>query len=287
MPQKALDFFGSIPASFWSAFWTATVAFLGVYIANRGNTKRLIRQLQHDSEEKARDRLHMLRREVCLKAAEELVHFQIALSQISQLELTDPKLLDPVRNFGAAAARLQLVTGPTTALQVYRLAFEYQHIYMNLIGYAAPVASARIDSQIAKQWLETYNGEIMRISGDMRKFRESGTDDQVVRNALSSSYEFYAAQRDKYQDDMNRHLALVNSRTLEFNRQLLLYLIAIVPQHNDLLVELRRDLGLNTDLDRFEELSRQQTREALEYYENALDLLQSAFETSDVSPDSA
>ncbi len=280
MPENIGSILSSIPASIWSSIVTGTVAFVGVFLANRDNTKRLMRQLEHDTKEKARERTALLRREVYLKAVEELVNLQCGLARLSQLEMDDPQIWEPARSFGAAAARLQLVAEPATALKANRLAFEYGKIHVSLIGHAAPIAKARIDLRIAKQWCEAYCEDAKRTLGEMQKLNQSRSANDTMFDALSSRYDFQSTQRDRQYDELNKKAAKINVYTLTFNKHLLTHLKEITPQYYDIFISLRRDLGMNADIDEFEEVIRQQVLELQAHYENVENSIQETFELS-------
>ncbi len=65
----------------------------GVLISNGSNTKRLKLQLQHDANEKTKERTAALRREVYLRAVEELVKANAHLATLPQLDLSKTNLV--------------------------------------------------------------------------------------------------------------------------------------------------------------------------------------------------
>lgn len=64
------DFLVDIPATFWGVIVGSFFSLAGVVISNRANDKRLMRQLEHDRQLKAKERELSVKKEVYLAAAE-------------------------------------------------------------------------------------------------------------------------------------------------------------------------------------------------------------------------
>lgn len=108
----------------------------------------------------------------------------------------------------------------------------------------------------------------------MKKLNESSQHDHKVFISLSNSYTIQQQQMEKHARDMNFYLSQVQYLTLQFNKELLERIIKIVPDQNAIFLELRRDLGLNAEIEMFKELTNQQTAEIIEEYHNVINALQ-------------
>jgi hypothetical protein len=84
-----IDFLARVPDVIWSGLIASVVTLSGVMISNRSNTKRLIRQLAHDSQEKHKERFASMRRDVYLKAAEELAKVSSFFGRLPQIDPTE------------------------------------------------------------------------------------------------------------------------------------------------------------------------------------------------------
>ena len=124
----------SIPAVIWSGVIASLLTLSGVFMSNLSNTNRLKLQLQHDEREKAKERTATLRREVYLRTVEELVRANAHLSGLPQLDITKTNLAEGLQGFASAAARLQLVAEPQTALLVNQLQADYSELVSNCIN---------------------------------------------------------------------------------------------------------------------------------------------------------
>lgn len=242
----------SIPAIAWSGIIGALIALSGVLLSNRGNTSRLLVQLQHDATEKAKERTAALRREVYLRAIEELVKTNSHLATLPSLDPTKVNLGDGLQGFFSAAARLQLVAEPNTALIVNRLVGEYGELLVELLALAQPAHTARSDIQLADHHYTLAQAEVSRILGEMTKLNESGKPDPAAFSALQSSFDFQQGQSGKFAKDRDAAWARFNAANITFQRALLAKLRDLASQQIPVMVELRRDLGLGGELDSLE-----------------------------------
>lgn len=249
---------GSIPASVWSGIIGAILALSGVLLSNRGNSGRLRIQLQHDATEKARERIAALRREVYLRVIEELVRANAHLASLPNLDPTKVNIGEGLQGFFATAARLQLVAEPKTAVLVNKLVGEYGEILFELLGHLQPVHAARSEIQIAEQHYNLAQAEVTRILSGMAKLNESGNPEPAAFRALQKSFDFHQEQSNKFASDREAGWSRFNAGNKLFQRELLSKVRDLSSRQVPVMIELRRDLGLDGDLNELEEQMRLQ-----------------------------
>ena len=243
-----IAFLKSIPDVIWSGLIASMLTLGGVLIANGSNTNRLKLQLQHDANEKTKERTATLRREVYLRAAEELVKANAHLATLPQLDLSKTNLGDGLQGFFSAAARLQLIAEPKTALLVSQLASEYGELVLKLMTQLLPASRAKSDIQIADDLYSKAQAEVTRLLSEMAKLNESGRPDPQAFQSLDINLKFHQTQTAKYADERNTAWTAFNQNSLAFQRYLLTQLREIGSKQIPVVVELRRDLGLTGDL---------------------------------------
>ena len=243
-----IAFLQSIPDVIWSGVIASILTLSGVLISNRSNTNRLKLQLQHDSNEKAKERTATLRREVYLRTAEEFVKANAHLVSLPQLDLAKANLADGMQGFFSAAARLQLVAEPKTALLVGQLSSEYGELTFKLMSHLIPVGQSKADIQISGDLYTKAQSEVARVLAEMSKANESGKPSRQVFQALDSSFKFQQSQAKRYADERNNAWANFNQHSHAFQRYLLAQLEDIGAKQIPVMVEIRRDLGLTGDL---------------------------------------
>jgi hypothetical protein len=105
---------GTIP----TVVWAALLALGGVVLSNRENTKRLIRQLQHEAAENAKNRISEVRRQVYAQFAHELTRANGFLASIPTLDPGKSNLARGLAALAGEAAKVQLIAEPKTSLLV-------------------------------------------------------------------------------------------------------------------------------------------------------------------------
>lgn len=267
--QAFASFLASIPATVWSGIIGAILALSGVFLSNHGNTARLRIQLRHDAAEKAKERTAALRRDVYLRAIEELTKANSHLAGLPNLDPTKVNIGDGLQGFFAAAARLQLVAESKTALLVNKLVGEYVELVFDLFGALRSVHAANSDIQIADRHYTLAQAENTRILAEMAKLNESGKPDPAVFRALQAGFKFHSGQSDKFAAERSDAWARFNETNIAFQRTLLANLRDLAPRQLPVMIELRRDLGLNGELDELEGQMRRQMQRMEERF-NAL-----------------
>src|SRR3546814_435004 len=145
---------------------------------NWSNTKRLIKQLSHDSNEKERDRINALRKDVYLRAAEEAAKVSSYLGKIPQLDPSKENIADGLSEFFGVAAKLQLVSQPETSNLAGELVTRYGEILMILLARASPVHDLNTDIRIASDFYDRNQAEVARALAEMTQLNESGEKNQ-------------------------------------------------------------------------------------------------------------
>lgn len=256
--QLLASLLASIPATFWSGIIGAIIALSGVLLSNRGNTARLRIQLQHDATEKAKERTAALRRDVYLRAVEELTKANSHLAGLPNLDPTKVNIGDGLQGFMAAAARLQLVAEPKCALLVNGLVGKYGEMMFDLLAQLQPAHAARSDIDVSDHHYTKAQAEVTRVLSEMTKLNESGKPDPVAFRALQASFDFQQEQSSRFAAERNAAWCRFNAANIAFQRALLGNLRDLVPRQVPVMIELRRDLGLGGELGELEAQMRQQ-----------------------------
>jgi len=258
--NQILDLVRAVPDVVWSGLIASVLTLGGVLISNRSNSTRLRIQLHHDADQKARERIATMRREVYLKAVEELTKANSHLAGLSQMDPTKTNLAEGLQGFFAAAAKLQLVAEPKTALLVNGLVASYGELLLRLMGRALPLHDVRSDISIHDSLYNSAQEQVARILREMAEFNESAQVDDQVFGALERSIEGFRARASKHAADRANAWAQFNSLNVEFCKQLFTDLREVGEQQIPVLVEIRRDLGLTSELVAYREQMEQQWR---------------------------
>lgn len=248
----------SIPDVVWSGLFAAALTLSGVFYSDWRNTRRLKFQLQHDSDEKVKERTATLRRDIYLRTAEELVKINTHLTNLPHIDVKETNLGDGFQGFNSAAACLQLVAEPKTALLVNELVTNYGELTFKLMIKLPPVIKARNDIEIAESLYSKSQAEVTRILSTMTQLNESKFPDPQTFKVLNESFDFHQSQATMYSEEGTEARKRFNNHNIAYQRYLLAELKDINLKQIPVMVEIRRDLGLTGDLAEIEAQMKQQ-----------------------------
>jgi hypothetical protein len=188
---------------------------------------------------------------VYLQTAEELSKAMSHLGALAQADLTTANPTEGVKGFFAAAAKLQLVAEPKTALLVNQAVGLFGQVIMSLVGSLMPLQKARIDISINHKIYEDIQTEIKRILGDQTKYNETMQNNPPVFEALQKSYQFRQNQSSEYAQREGEAWAQYYKLTIAFSRTLIIEIKRLAEFQIPVWMAIRQDLGLTSDLEEF------------------------------------
>ncbi|MBU1130453.1 hypothetical protein KKE45_04005, partial [Patescibacteria group bacterium] len=130
--------FLNIPDVVWAAIIASVITLTGVYLTNRGSFNRLIKQLDHESYQKDRDRNMELRRQVYLDAAEAITGNHLVLAKISILDVSDSDLSNQFSKSAAIISKVYAIGSAKTVKTVSELTSVMGSKYLLLIAERIP-----------------------------------------------------------------------------------------------------------------------------------------------------
>ena len=237
----------SIPAVIWSGVIASVLTLGGVLLANRSSTTRLRIQLQHESDEKAKQRRAELRKDVYLVAAEELVKANAFLASLPTADFTKLDAASSLQGFFAVAAKLQMVSDTKTAVLASQLVGTYGQLLLKVMQLVRPIQTARSDAQIAKQHYDEAQSEVKRALTAMTAQNESGKAVPEIFAALERSFEFRQKQSVKYGSEQQAALDKAKSLHLDFVSQFIPMVKDIGMKTTTLMIEIRHEFDIESD----------------------------------------
>ena len=270
-PAATQVLFDGIPVVVWSGIVAGGMTLIGtlgaVIATNWGNTKRLRLQLEHDTSEKAKERLATLRRELYVKAADVIVRGLAYFGTLPQADLTKPDTDAPFRNVLAVGAQLQLVVRQETAQLISDLISAYGELQLRLIAKVLPIHGVRSDINICNEHYENMQVEVKRVLASMTNHNESGQRDTARFDQLNRSFEFANGRAQEMAGKRSGHWNQMNALLRQYMKDLLPEVKRIGEMQIHVLVELRRELDVGGDIDVFQQMMRKQ----MERVEQAVD----------------
>jgi len=274
--MNILDCITAIPDVIWSGVIASILTLSGVLISNRSNTYRIKLQLKHDAEEREKERKSELRRDVYLTAAEEITKANSYISTLPQLDLTKPNPDHHLQGFFAAAAKLQLISEPKTALLVGELVGAYGELILRLLAKIQPIHSIRSEISILDDMYNRYHAEVLRVLASMTQFNESAQRDPVIFQALNKTFEYNQGQAVKFSEERTNQSKQQNALNISFSRELLNEMKNIYSLQIPVIVAIRSELELHSDTAELSEQMESQLKRMSSQLDVLLNQLESA-----------
>lgn len=274
MLEIFLEFINSIPINIWSVVLGSMIAFGGILISNWNQNKRLAAQLNHDSQLKTIERKAVMRREVYLSAVEELVKANNYLGSLPQQDLAKNNIGDGLQGFFASAAKLGLVAEDETAKALNKLVLAYNGLVLKLMINLKPISEQKNQIKILNKHYDEAQIEIQRILAEMTHQNESSISDERVFSVLTSSFEFHQKRSKELSDDIDKCWGKANEFTKKFVLLLLDELKEITALQAPVIVGIRKELDIDTDLESYKDMidrSVEQNREELDSFLASID----------------
>lgn len=247
MLSDIIDFIKLVPDVIWSAIVASGITFLGVMLSNRSNTSRLILQLNHDASEKSKEKISNLRREVYLKAVEDIEITNIQIGTLANRDLTNLNLTAELQVITASIAKLKLVAEPETTRLAGDLSTAFGALFLRLLPRLVPLQDAKTDIEVNNSAHVNSCAEASRILRQIHQFNEEGRQDVLIFQTLQSSYEFFSSQAQQYADARGRAYSVHASRLHEFHTMLMPEMIELSKVQLKVMVAIRKDLGIACD----------------------------------------
>lgn len=238
----------SVPDVVWSGIIAACVALAGVMISNASNTRRLLMQLSHDAREKANEKINHLRREVYLKAVEDIAIVNIQLATIANRDLAKFDISLELQTISSSMAKLKIVAEPETAKVADELNAAFGVLFLSVLPKLVPLQEAQTDIDINDSAYQSSSLERSRVLRDIQKFNEEDRQDASVRQALQKSFDWFQAQAEQYAEARALACQRRDVRQREFNAMLLPEMKELSKNQLKLIVSIRKDLGVSTDM---------------------------------------
>ncbi|NTU50524.1 MAG: hypothetical protein HGA87_06590 [Desulfobulbaceae bacterium] len=271
-----IDFLQSIPEVIWSGVIASLLTLGGVFLSNISQTHRLLVQLKHDSDEKSKELTAVLRRDVYLSTIHEFIKANNYLASLPNMDLTNVNIGEGLQGFFSASGKMTLVAEPKTVLHLNLLVTDYNKIILDLTEHLIQVGRAKTDIQIAFRLYEKANSEVERLIAEMAKANESGNPNPRVFEVLHKSCEFQMTNAQKHEESRREASLIFGEKSLLFQRKLFSLLKYAGPKQSELIIEMRRDLGLIAELDQLEAVMKSQWQEVEDKFDATLENLKNS-----------
>ncbi len=253
-----VEFLKSIPSTIWAVILGSGLTLIGVFVSNMSNNKRLETQLKHDALEKSKERKSIIRREVYLLAAEEIVKANSYLGSLSQVDVTTTSIGAGLIGFFVSAAKLSMVADQKTARAVNDLVSLYGELIFRLMSKILPMQSIKSEIEIRNEHYNRTQSEIERILSEMRRVNESAEIDNLRFSALQRSFDFQQSEAKRIAEERNQFWQKFNNLNIEYIRALMHEMKEVSELQIPILVGIRKELDLETNEEEYRQILKSQ-----------------------------
>jgi hypothetical protein len=241
-----------IPEAIWSGVVGATVALIGVFFVNSSNTKRLRLQLAHDAEQKERDRLAALRRDVYLQAPKEAVRAIKYLASLPRRDLSKIETDKGISGFAAISAQIGVISDLATAEATVRLGNLMAKELNLALGGLSVIQSNRVNIELGQERLDVVYQDIDRIQAEKQNLFETGNEDAVRHRTLSYYLDARIEERDKLFATLSKLGQAQQRLIFDWQKAFLDRLPALAKLNIGVMRAIRKEIGLVHELDEYE-----------------------------------
>lgn len=269
--MSVIQFLQGLPAPAWGLAGAIVGAFAGAYgtlratkITNRSNDMRFEKQLEHDAEQKSKDRAAVLRRDVYLKAAEEIAEINGFLGQLASIDPTDIKAMSGgALGFFKATAKVSLVASEAARKKVAELSGAYGKLFIELMSDAREAHTLKVDINVNRGLYDTINSERMRILSAMRDANEN-SESKYKFEALSRSFDSTAKQLDETSNEFSKLSDRHNDALVAYGVSTARKIAELAELQAEVTALLRTEFDLDVDIEGMKAQFKEQSAKALE-----------------------
>src|ERR1019366_95009 len=145
------------------AFFAALLSFIASWVSNRTAKDRLERQLNHDTDQRNRERAMTLRREVYIPAMEAVTRLSSLLTKAHSSTDSLPELAAQISANIATLSKVDVVASETTVKALIRFTSELNPALAELTMSRLGIAAIDGAIQIEKSRQDIANSEVQRL----------------------------------------------------------------------------------------------------------------------------
>jgi hypothetical protein len=193
-----------IPDVVWAAVIASLLTLGGVYLTNRGSYKRLLKQLEHESSQKDRERNMEIRRQVYLDAAEAITENHLILMKMSDLGISDSDLSKQFSKSAAIISKVYAIGSAKTVKTVSELTSAIGSRYLLLIAERIPLIQRKHEIEIQNELIMKASAERDQMIEIMKNVNLQGIQDDRLMSVAERNFKFQQDQVSKLLDKRNQ-----------------------------------------------------------------------------------
>lgn len=243
-----------IPDTVWAASVGAGIAYFSVAASNKNHRKTFLDQLKHEASENEKERKIAIRKDVYLKLAAEIVSASGYLGTLSQVDISTTNIQKELSGFQVAANQAALIADPATSYLILELNGQFQELVIDAIAQLLPISLLIKAQQTQANFYDKTQVEIHRILADRLRMSETNDPDVERFEQLGRSFDFQTEMAKKYSSERERLGDELIASSVGYGRFLLERMKPIGIEQVKVLVAIRAELGIESNIEKFSSL---------------------------------
>ncbi len=224
-----------------TTIFSGFIVILGVFITNYFNTKNQAERLKVENDNKEKERIHQLRKDIYLVASDHLITLVSRINALNEIENL-AKAQGAYDAFILSMNKLQLVADIETSKSANILIALFANLYIDSYSEACELIMIQGDIDQCKIISDKWGIDIERNLQKMKHMNESNENDQLEFEILDANLQRYIQQRQEANDNFLKAI----EKKMKFNKQLSLKIMdrtnSIKPEVIKFHVLIRRDI---------------------------------------------
>jgi len=240
-----------LPDVVWAGVIASLLTLGGVLLTNRGSNNRNLAQLNHDKDQRNREREMVLRREVYLRATETISEAMSAIVRIADLNVSNEDLGKDISNSTSSINKIHVVGKDSTVYSTAIFSSEMGYIFLKLI-------TDRIPLLVLKEQISTLEGSIEKSTKEregiiemMKDFNIKGNADRRLWDVLNENFNFQGKQLDNYFKERLSVQKVIIKGQINLIREIAIHHARLRKLLIPTLIAIREELELPLDKDKY------------------------------------
>ena len=231
----------------WAAIIASGISFISVYLSNRNSRVQQKAGLQHDAEQRDREREMSLRRDVYLKATEAITKGQNFLIRLANLDIPSQSFDDDYREESASLAKIHIVATNETVQAVQTYLQYFGAAFLELSLKRAPLLARKNRIENLDSLIEQSAKEGSLYFEQMRKQVFDGNSDERIWKILNESFQSERVQMQEFEQERQELVVIQQKENLDFFKQCMEHFFIISQYLPMTVIAVRDELDLSFD----------------------------------------
>lgn len=244
---------------------------VGVWIANRFNSKENQKRLEFEAKDKENQRKLELTKDIFLKAAEDIVMINGHLAgMVFNSDLRDKNDISTI--FFANLNKMSLVASAETSILAIDLSQSYGLIYTESMGSLTELFELESEISALNFIVDKNQLELDRIQAKLKECMEKELPDFQLFDRFMKTHEQYLDLQKKYSDNISQNNAKLSKLRLNTFKTIMTKIEVVRPKIMNLMKLIREEIGVESiNLDILEKSLAKPTRDLYTTLETTLE----------------